>query len=423
MSGLRERLRRVRGESAPVAPAPAVDAAQPGLAARLRRLGAARAGAAPGSSGAGPGSMVRVSGRREPDDAALAVALGAERIAPGVLRLSRERPLAQAHGRGDPRPDVDAVRLLLPDAPRDPAAWVALDTETSGLAGGTGTWVFVVGLARWRGPVLRTTQYLLTRLDAERDFLTPLAAELAGAGLLLSYNGRSFDLPLLAARLRLAGLADPTAGLPHLDLLHPVRRAFATRWPDCRLATVERRLLARPRSGDLPGAEAPAAWLRWLRQGDGRRLAAVLAHNRTDILTVAALPALLAAVHRAPADHGADPLRIARWRLAARDAAGARMLLAADRDALAPDACRLLARLHARAGDWPAALVLWEQLADTGDVAAREALAKHFEHRARDPGRALAHARHLPPGAATARRCLRLLDKLRCAGETADGRH
>jgi hypothetical protein len=176
---------------------------------------------------------------------------------------------------------------------------------------------------------------------------------------------------------------------------------------------VERRLLGRPRSGDLPGAEAPAAWLAWLRRGDHRGLAGVLAHNRVDLISVAALPAALAAAHRSPARHGADPLRIARWRLGAGDAAGARaLLLGAGEAALDAAGCRLLARLHGRLGDWCAAVALWERLAASGDTEAREALAKHFEHRERDPRRALAHAERLPVSAGTVRRRQRLLEKL-----------
>ncbi len=457
MSGLRERLRRVRGEvpaapdagipdgvapdgevpdgwasdmAEPDADAPGVTGppapARPSLADRLRRLGAARPGvgsAAGEVQQRGTAAPMPPAPQVTPDDAALATALAAERLAPGVLRLCHRLPLATPQGRCSLRPDPVAVQLLLPKAPADAAGWVALDTETSGLAGGTGTWVFVVGLARWRQCALEITQFLLTRLDAEQAFLTQLAGALAGAGLLLSYNGKTFDLPLLAARLRLARLPDLTPGIAHLDLLHPVRRAFATRWPDCRLPTVEQRLLGRPRSGDLPGAEAPAAWLDWLRHGDGRRLGAVLAHNREDLLSVAALPALLAAVHRAPGGFGADPLRIARWRLAAGDAEGARGLLAAmEADALDATARHLLARLYARAGDWPAALALWERLAEASDGTACEALAKYFEHRARDPLRALAYAERLPPGAAAARRRTRLLDKLAGGGPATDER-
>ncbi|NBC12135.1 MAG: hypothetical protein GVY09_02095 [Gammaproteobacteria bacterium] len=413
MSSLRERLRRVRGDPAAAerADAPAQpEPTQPSLAERMQRLGAARSGApAPTPPSARPPAAAVAQGRAH-DEAALAAALGAEHLAPGVLRVTHSRPLALAHGRCVLHPDPAAVALLQPDAPADPAGWVALDTETSGLAGGTGTWVFVVGLARWRTDRLELVQYLLTRLDAEADLLAQVAADLAAAELLLSYNGKTFDVPLLAARLRLARLADAVSDQPHLDLLHPVRRAFAGVWPDCRLASVERCLLGHERADDLPGAEAPAAWLDWLRRGDGRRLGAVLAHNRVDLLSVAALPARLAAVHRAPAVHGGDVLRIARWRLAAGDRAGARQLLAAAA-ALDGPAQHLLARLHLRAGDWRAAVSLWEPLADDGDVAALEALAKYYEHRAKDPRQALAYARALPAGPDTEHRCRRLMDK------------
>ena len=411
MSSLRERLRRVRGEAAAAAgPDAATEPSRtrPSLTERLKRLGAARANA-PEPTPARP-SVAAPTPERAHDEAALAAALGAECLAPGVLRVTQSRALALAHGRCALHPDPAAVTLLQPDAPADPAGWVALDTETSGLAGGTGTWVFVVGLARWRARRLELVQYLLTRLDAEGALLAQVAADLAAAELLLSYNGKTFDLPLLAARLRLARLADTAADLPHLDLLHPVRRAFGGVWPDCRLASVERCLLGHEHADDLPGAEAPAAWLEWLRRGDGGRLGAVLAHNRADLLSVAALPARLAAVHRAPDVHGGDVLRIARWRLAAGDSAGARQLLAAAA-ALDGPAQHLLARLHLRAGDWRAAVSLWEPLADDGDVAALEALAKYYEHRAKDPRQALAYARALPAGPDTEHRCRRLLDK------------
>ncbi len=417
MSGLRERLCQLRGESVSGEAVQVVaehPPPQPSLADRLRRLAAARAGFGQPNGSADfrtTAAFPERTPQEAPDDAALAARLSADRLAPGVLRVSKRLPLALMHGRGSLNPDPAAVRLLLPDARAEPVGWVALDTETSGLAGGTGTWVFVVGLARWRGSALEITQFLLTRLDAERVFLEQVLGALAGAGLLLSYNGKSFDLPLLAARLRLARLPDPTTGVAHLDLLHPVRRAFAGRWPDCRLATVEQRLLEHSRGQDLPGAEAPAAWLDWLRRGDGRRLDAVLAHNRVDLLSVAALPAALGAVHRAPVRFNADPLRIARWRLTTGDAEGARALLSGT-STLDAAGRRLLARLHARAGDWPAALALWEQLAEAGDAASREALAKHFEHRVGDLRRALAHAQCLPRGALAARRCARLLTKL-----------
>jgi hypothetical protein len=422
MSGLRGRLAQLRGD-APAGAEEVVCVAdnglhdRPSLAARLRRLGGHRQlGAAPSAPRPVPTARRNGCVIGAPDEAALVIALGAERLSPGVLRRTRLHPLALRHGSAALQPDAAAVRLLLPGAPRRPSGWCVIDTETSGLAGGTGTWVFMVGLARWQSDGLLLSQFLLTRLDAEAAFLEHVIAALDGVELLLSYNGKGFDLPLLAARFRLAARADPTAQLAHLDLLHPIRRAFATRWPDCRLATVERRLLGHARRGDLPGAEAPAAWLAWLRAGDGSRLAAVLAHNAVDLLSVAALPAPLAHVHQAPARAGADPLRIARWWLRSGDIETARRLLAAlSPQLLDTPARQLLARLHARAQDWPGALLLWEQLAAAGDTDAQAALAKHFEHRARDPLRALAYARGLPDDAATDRRCKRLAHKIALA--------
>jgi hypothetical protein len=116
----------------------------------------------------------------------------------------------------------------------------------------------------------------------------------------------SFDAPLLATRFRLAGLADPLVGLPHLDLLAPVRRAFGRCWPDCRLATAESRLLGLERRDDLPGAAAPLAWLGWLRRGETAPLARVLRHNRLDLCSLAGLLPRIDAAYADPASQGAD---------------------------------------------------------------------------------------------------------------------
>ena len=105
----------------------------------------------------------------------------------------------------------------------------------------------------------------------------------------VSYNGKSFDLPLLATRLALARLAPLPAFRPHADLLHAVRVAYARHWPDCRLATAEARLLGRTRDNDLPGHAVPAAWTAFLREGDLRALPGLLLHNRLDLVSLAEL--------------------------------------------------------------------------------------------------------------------------------------
>ncbi len=116
-----------------------------------------------------------------------------------------------------------------------------------------------------------------------------VASWLTPETVLLSYNGKSYDRPLLSTRYRLARLADPLPALRHLDLLHPVRRRYRGVWPNCRLATAERELLGVLREDDLPGAEAPAAWLAYLRGGSAAKLRRVGLHNAQDLRSLCGL--------------------------------------------------------------------------------------------------------------------------------------
>ncbi len=163
------------------------------------------------------------------------------------------------------------------------------DTETTGLAGGTGTRAFMIGTARWHGDGLHIRQWLMTTLSAERDLLVAFAETLRADIMLASYNGKSYDAPLLATRFRLARLHNPLAGLQHIDLLYPTRRSYRGRWENCRLATIERQVLGVVREDDLPGSEAPAAWLGYLRGGSARNLRRVADHNRQDLASLAGL--------------------------------------------------------------------------------------------------------------------------------------
>jgi uncharacterized protein YprB with RNaseH-like and TPR domain len=106
---------------------------------------------------------------------------------------------------------------------------------------------------------------------------------------LCSYNGRSYDAPLLKTRYRLARLPEPITALDHVDLLHPTRRRYRGTWENCKLATIERQLLRIVREDDLPGSEAPAAWLTYLRGGSARNLRRVAHHNHQDVVTLALL--------------------------------------------------------------------------------------------------------------------------------------
>jgi uncharacterized protein YprB with RNaseH-like and TPR domain len=392
--GIEDRLRLLRAETSPGGPeAVAPRSAEQGdLAARLRRLATAERRARP---------------RTPPEEGALAEVLGASRLAPGVLGIEERVPLGHLPG-GGAHGVTAALPALLEGQADDSEDWCFLDTETSGLAGGTGTWAFLCGLASIRGSNLLIRQFLLTRLDAEPAYLEALRAELEPARLLVSYNGRAFDLPLLITRLRLAGIRSGLETKSHLDLLFPVRRAFASRWPDCRLATAEARLLGLAREGDLPGSMAPTAWLAWLRQGETGPVAGVVEHNRRDLFSLPALVPPLERALREPGPTGADVHALARHRLRRGDSIAALALLAADRAWLDESGLLALARLHRRHGQWAEAIAIWEPLAARGQSEALEALAKQLEHRVGDFATALAMARRLPPGAERERRCRRL---------------
>lgn len=236
-----------------------------------------------------------------PAPRALDRALPGDEIAPGlrfVETVVPERVLPDALCGAFDRRDALSTRDLL-----------FFDTETTGLAGGTGTRAFMIGTARWCDAGLRVRQWWITALAAERELLAAFAEEMArdgkrdanDAAVLVSFNGKSYDAPLIAARYRLARMPNPLAGLAHLDLLYPSRRRYRGRWENCRLATLERRVLGVAREDDLPGSEAPGAWLRYLRGGDARDLRRVVDHNRQDVVSMSGLLLHLSAAGEAEA--------------------------------------------------------------------------------------------------------------------------
>jgi len=181
-----------------------------------------------------------------------------------------------------------------------PARLLAIDTETTGLAGGTGTRAFMIGVADLVDGQLRVRQLLTTTMAGESCMLRTFCSWLRADHVLVSYNGRSYDRPLLSTRLRLARLPDPLPELVHLDLLHVTRRAYRGAWPNCRLATAERELLGLVRDDDLPGSEAPGAWLTYLRGGSSALLHRVAAHNDQDLRSLMGLVAHFASAARDP---------------------------------------------------------------------------------------------------------------------------
>ncbi|MCA8976113.1 MAG: ribonuclease H-like domain-containing protein, partial [Planctomycetes bacterium] len=168
-----------------------------------------------------------------------------------------------------------------------------LDTETTGLSGGAGTVVFNYGLGFFRGDEFVVEQLFLRDFGEEAAVLQHIAARLWQFPVPVTYVGKSFDRHRIAVRMALHKIRSPVLTAPHLDLYHIVRREHGGSWPDARLRTAEDRLLGLHREDDLPGSEAPAAFLSWIRDGSGP-VDRVLEHNRLDVLSLAALLGVLA---------------------------------------------------------------------------------------------------------------------------------
>lgn len=261
---LRDRIHGLRGLGMARPVVPSLDAEWQQRLARLRELTQARKPRAARASG--PAALL--PGREvAPGLRVIETALSATRAR--ILGLEWPTRITP-HWSLDPSP-VEAERLLI------------FDTETSGLSGGTGLKVFLLGVIRFQRQEWRMRQYLLTGLAGEHALLRALQSECRADDVLVSYNGKRFDVPALDTLCRLHGLDNPLLQLPHWDLLYPVRKAWRGQWPNCRLATAERQLLRKERHDDLPGSEAPRAWRNWLTQGASHELLRVLAHNRSDL--------------------------------------------------------------------------------------------------------------------------------------------
>lgn len=343
----------------------------------------------------------------------LAENVGGEVIADGLIRIDETLSLDERCG----QVALDQLRLpyRLPIETENDCRRVYIDTETTGLSGGSGTLAFLVGVAVVTDSAIELTQLLMTQFGAESVMLESLKALFTADDQLVSYNGKSFDLPLLITRFRMQGIEQPFEQLPHLDLVHPMRRLFSQQWPDCRLLTVEERLLGLRRIDDLPGSQAPEAWFDYLQRGDARRLIRIVQHHYQDILSLAAAHVELANAVRNPADGRVDIFELARW-LSEIDESQALSLLEANVDCLPDDGKRLLAELHRRNARWEQAISLWQALADSNCVIATERLAKYHEHVSKDLVAAWGYCQRLPSDSQSEHRRRRVQAKLKKSG-------
>src|ERR1700722_1829797 len=287
----------------------------------------------------------------------------------------------------------------------DPAKWLFLDTETTGLAGGTGTYPFLVGIAWWDAGGLQVEQFFMRDFSEEHSLLHELAARLADRPVLVTFNGKSFDWPLLENRFTMTRSISTPRLAAHLDLLHPARALWKLRLGSVRLVELERRVLDAPRLGwhredDIASALIPQYYFDYLRGGPCDPIAGIVRHNQMDLRGLAALfgkiNTLIASQHtdRDGID-SLDLFGLSRFfeRRGDSDRAHVACSQALDLGLPAeflPRARRELALLAKRRGDHAAAAALWLELSsDPQDgVLACEQLAIHYERRAKDPRRA-----------------------------------
>lgn len=346
-------------------------------------------------------------------------------------------PAHYRHGSADIGALSDSPRDLLTAisngsiADSAPEEWAFLDTETTGLAGGTGTCAFLVGVGRITGDGFRVRQFFMREYGEEASQLEALARHLEPFRVIVTYNGRSFDQPLLETRYRMQRARPPFAQMQHLDLLYGSRRLWKLRFESCRLVDLENQVLGFEREGDIPGALIPYVYFEYLRTKTATRLLPVFEHNALDIVTLACLTGIVPYAFRDPAKDSANfPLRhagemagLAGWLRTAGDLKGARLMLRKAvagglRDDVQFRALWDLAQLERKLESEAAALALWEDLAAAPNpfrVRALEELAKHHEHRVKDRAAALhwtRAARAIEDSEDLARREARLLKHL-----------
>ena len=368
-----------------------------------------------------------------------------------VIVVDREYRADMLHGRtpigeivstiGEGEEAMQLMAKAWPSANGIAGRLLFLDLETTGLFGGAGTQAFLIGCATIDGTSIRVRQFLLPGFEHERALLNAMQEWAKSHGALCTYNGRTFDVPLIETRFMFHRVACPLDGVPHLDMLHPARRmwrqrplAMGTPDPDdssCSLSVLEKQIAGLHRVGDVPGYEIPSRFFKFVRTGNARPLEAVMEHNRLDLLSlVAVLARAIVLITRGPssATTAQEAYGLARVyeRGGAYENAEASLLRTIEfakrvggEPEVHAEALRRLAWIRRRDRRPHDAAEAWNELAVLPRCAAalrreaKEALAIHHEHRLKDLQAARQHALDLlAEGLANPARVRHRLDRL-----------
>jgi uncharacterized protein YprB with RNaseH-like and TPR domain len=304
-----------------------------------------------------------------------------------------------------------------------PAKWCFLDTETTGLAGGSGTYAFLIGVGRITPQGFRVRQFFMRDFAEETSQLSAVAEHLKQFDVLITYNGRTYDQPLLETRYRMVRQLSPFSALEHLDLLFGARRLWNLRFDSCRLVELESQILGVERQGDLPGEMIPYVYFEYVRTREIFRLMPVFHHNAIDILTLACLTAIVPrafhSLDKVEFSHGAEMIGLARWWRQAEQHENALALFRQAIEKNLPDDLLFrtlwdIAALEKKLGREHAAIPVLTDLAASRNPWRGPAfveLAKYYERRERNYALALEMTRsamELEPSEALERRAARL---------------
>ncbi len=318
----------------------------------------------------------------------------------------REQIYQIGHRHGSQRlelsPSLDRLGELTGNpniASLDPTSILFLDTETSGLAGGTGTYVFLVGIGRFETDGFHLYQYFLRDPAEERAHLTAMLATLLDAGVLVTFNGKAFDAPLLNTRFILNDDPPPLNSTPHFDLLPLARRLWRDRLSSRRLGVVEEHILKVSRSGeDIPGWLIPTLYFDYLRGGDARPLSQVFYHNAMDILSLVALlnhvSAMVVNPHGDVVQLGVEMVALGKifedqGRIEDAVLCYSKGLAAELPLGVRCEALHRWSVLEKRRNNLEVSIELWQEATKNNEIYAFEELAKVFEHRLKDIAQAI----------------------------------
>ena len=277
-----------------------------------------------------------------------------------------------------------------------------LDTETTGLSGGTGTVAFMVGVGFFQGDEFLVHQLFMRDYSEERASLSILQEILKSFQFLVTFNGKHYDIPLLETRFILSRKSSKIREMPNFDLLYPSRKIWKGAYENCRLVTLESRLLGMEREDDIPSEWIPSLYFDYVQTGDARKIHRVFYHNRMDILTMVALAGRIHLIYHDPQTasprKGVEHFSLGRlfWDHGERDKAIPCFEIALKRcdDELSWEVMKWLSMAFKKTGEGDKARSLWEEMMDwpyKKDGHPYIELAKYHEHRLKEFEKAITY--------------------------------